>query len=276
MDLNESLILNFWKNAEEQLLEIEKEILLPQIEDRRRFLEDYKQALIEFLDAFDSYRVSKESYDFYLNVTTNESESLASMLFRKYSFCNKKYENYDVDLAEERDVVKSYIYNLEALSAVLPRINEFLNLFLNEDSNQKFINECSTHFSLWSFSQIDFILSLSLSQLKNANLQAIKDDIVKYSAISEFLNRITFGVWEREVVEEDDAEVTYYFDAKKKKWEKHCKRIESEDDEITYLFNTETNEWEKDFKMEYGPSGNCYNWDKQNEKWKLIEDDDTV
>jgi len=202
MEHNESLFINFWENPEEQLLQIEKEIQDLQIEDRLMFLKNYKQALLEFLVVFDFYSVSKKKYDCYFHVPTEESESLASMLFRNYSFWNNECEYYEVNLEEESNVVKSYIYNLEALSAVLPRINEFLSLFLMMDSNEKFIDECSTHFSLSRLSQVDFILSLSLSQLKNAHPQTIKDDIDKYSAISEFLDRINYGFWERQVEEE--------------------------------------------------------------------------
>jgi hypothetical protein len=92
---------------------------------------------------------------------------------------------------------------------------------------------------------------LTLSELKNANPQTIKDDIDKYSVISEFLIRISYGFWERVVEEEDNADVTYFYDSKNK-------------------------EWEKISKMVYEPSFNSYNWDKQNEKWQLLVEYDVV
>ncbi len=218
MEYNESLIINFWKNPEEQLLQIEKEILLPQIEEKRRFLEDYKQALLEFLDIFDSNRFLKKSYD-YIHVATDESESLASELFSKYSFWNHECESYDINLMDEKNVINSYLSDLSGLKEILPHLNEFLNLFTVADSNEKFINECIARFSL-SRLDIHFILSLSLSELKEANSQTIEDDIELYSAISEFLDRIMYGFWERQIEEDDNAEATYFYDSKKKEWEK--------------------------------------------------------
>jgi hypothetical protein len=249
MEHNESLIINSWENPEEQLLQIEKEIQGPQIEDRRIFLEDYKQALLEFLDIFDSNGFLKKRYD-YIHVATDESESLASELFLKYSLWNYESGNYDINLIDEWSIVNSYLSDLLGLKEMLLHLKEFLNLFSTADSNEKFVNECIAHFSL-SRSDIQFILSLPLSELKNANPQTIKDDIDKYSAISEFLIRISCGFWERQVEEDDNAEVTYFYDSKKK-------------------------EWEKISKMEYEPSFKDYTWDKQNEKWQLLEDDDTV
>lgn len=150
---------------------------------------------------------------------------------------------------DEWSAINSYLSDLLGFKEMLPHINEFLNLFSAADSNEKFINECIAHFSL-SRSDIQFILSLPLSELKNANPQTIKDDIDKYSSISEFLIRISYGFWER-VEEEDTADVTYFYDSKKK-------------------------EWEKISKMEYEPSLKDYTWDKQYEKWQQLEDDDTV
>lgn len=249
MECKESLVINFWENPEEQLLQIEKEILLPQIEDRLRFLEDYKQALHEFLDIFDSDSFLKKKSDCYYHIPTAKSESLASMLFRKYSIWNHECESYDINVIDELSVLNSYIRDLLGLKELLPHLNELLNLFSTSDSNEKFINECISRFSL-SRSIIQFILSLSLSDIKNANPQTIEDDIDKYSAISEFLERIIYGFWERQV-EEDNAEVTYFYDSRKK-------------------------EWEKISKMEYEPSFMDYTWDKQNENWKLIVMDDVV
>jgi hypothetical protein len=249
MEHIESLIINFWENPEDQLLKIEKEIQDPQIGDRRRFLEDYKQALLDFLDIVDSDIFLKKRYDC-IHDATDERESLASMLFRKYSFWNNECDYYDVQLMDEYNAVYSYISSLVGLSTILSQMNKFLQLFLVADSNEQFIEECIAHFSL-SRSDIQFILSLPLSGFKNANHQTIKDDIDKYSAISEFLIRISYGFWERVVEEEDNADVTYFYDSKKK-------------------------EWEKDFKMEFEPSFKDYTWDKQNERWQLLEDDVTV
>jgi len=249
MDYSESLIINFWENPEEQLLQIEKEIQGTQIEDRRIFLEDYKQALLDFLDIVDSESFLKKEYDS-IQVATYESESLASMLFRKYSFWNNECDYYDVQLKDEYNAVDLYISALVGLSTILSQMNKFLQLFLVADSNEQFIEECIAHFSL-SRSDIQFILSLTLSELKNANPQTIKDDIDKYSVISEFLIRISYGFWERVVEEEDNADVTYFYDSKNK-------------------------EWEKISKMVYEPSFNSYNWDKQNEKWQLLVEYDVV
>ena len=52
------------------------------------------------------------------------------------------------------------------------------------------------------------------------NLKSIDDDIELYSAISEFLDRIMYGFWERQIEEDDNAEATYFYDSKKKEWEK--------------------------------------------------------
>lgn len=269
MEYYESLIIYFWENPEEQLLQIEKEIEHPQIEEKRKFLEDYKQAFLEFLDAFDIHSLLKKKYDYYFHAPLEERESFASELFRKYSFWNNECEYYEVNLDEESKIINSNILNLEAISAVLPKLKEFLNLFSTSYSNEKFFNECISHFSL-SSSQVEYILSLPLSRLKDVNQQAITNEIEKLSAISEFIDRLTIGYWERQVTEEDNVEVTYLFRASKKIWEKYSKRVEEDKFEITYFFDTEKNDWEKNFKMEYAPSLNCYTWDKQNEIWQLI------
>ncbi len=243
MNINDSLVINFWKNAEEQILQIEKEILLPQIEDKHRFLKDYKQALHEFLDIFESFSFTKKRND-RIHVAIDENESLASMIFRKYSSWNSKDENYDVNISEEIWAVKSYIDNLESLSAVLPIKNEFLNLFSASDSNENFITECNARLSL-SRMDIQYILSLSLSEIMNMNQQKTEYEIDKYSAISKFLDRLIYEFWEKQVVDEN-AEITYYYDSKKKNWEKFS-------------------------KTEFEPSFKEYFWDKQNEKWQLEE-----
>lgn len=221
MEHNEPLVIKLWKHPEVQLLQIDKEIQVPQIEERRCFLEDYKRALLEFLDIFDSNSFLKKSYD-YIHSATDESESLVGELFRKYSFYNDEFDNYDINLMDEWRVVNSYLCDLSGLKEMLPHLNEFLNLFSIADSNEKFIKDCIAHFSL-SRSDIQFIISLSLSRLKNTNQQTIEDDIEFYSAISEFLNRIMCGFWERQVEEDENTEVTYFYDSKKKEWEKNSK-----------------------------------------------------
>jgi hypothetical protein len=274
MEHYKPLVIKFWKNPEVQLHQIEKEILLPQIEDKLRFLEDCKQALHEFLDIFDSYSFIKDR-DVCIQLPSDDSESLASLLFSKHSFWNNERDYYDVELWDECKTVDSYLSDLVGLSAILPQMNEFMQLFLSADSNYKFIDECIVHFSL-SSSQVEFILSLSLTQLKNADPQSIEDDIEIYSAISEFVKRIAYGCWQRNEKEGDNVEVSYQFDVKEKEWKKHCKIEEDDKSMIRYFFNSEENEWEKIAKFEFEPSLNSYNWDKQNEKWKLKENYDVV
>ena len=130
------------------------------------------------------------------------------------------------------------------------------------------------HFSLSEY-DMQFILSLPISQVKNANKQSLLDDIEIYSAISEFIKRMAFGYWQRNEKEGDNVEVSYRFDVKKKEWKKH-RKMESLDDisEVMYLFSTEKNDWEKEYKMEYEPSLNYYIWNKQNEKWQFKENYD--
>ena len=274
MEHNEPLVIKFWKNPEVQLLQIDKEIQYLQMGERYEFLEKYRQALYEFLDIFDSYSFLKRRY-INTHLPSDESESLASMLFHKYSFWNNECDSYDVQLWDECEAVDSYLSELVGLSAILSQMNEFMQLFLSADSNYKFIDECIAHFSL-SNSQVEFILSLSLTRLKNADPQSIEDDIEIYSAISEFIKRMAFGCWQRNEKEGDNIEVSYQFDVKEKEWKKHCKIEEDDKSMIRYFFNTETNEWEKISKLEFEPSYNSYTWDKQNEKWQLKEEYDVV
>jgi len=191
MEHNEPLVIKFWENPEVQLLQIEKEIQDLQMGEKYEFMEKYRQALHEFLDIFDSYNFLENRY-VNIHLPTDESESLASMLFRKYSYWDIECDSYTVQLSDEYEAVDSYLSELVGLTTILSQMKEFLRLFIATDSNAKFIKECMTHFSL-SESDVQFIVSLPLSQLKNTNKQSIKDDIEKASAISEFVKRMNYG-----------------------------------------------------------------------------------
>ena len=273
MEYNKPLVIKFWKNPEVQLLQIEKEIQYLEIGERYEFLEKYRQALYEFLDIFDSYDFLEKRY-VNIHLPSDESESLASMLYSKYSFWNNECDSYDVQLSDECKAVDSYLSELVGFSAILSQMNEFMQLYLAVDSNTEFIEECIAHFSL-SSSQVEFVLSLSLSQLKDTDTQSIEYDIEIYSAISEFIKRMAFGYWQRNEKEGDNVEVSYRFNVKKKEWIKYCKMETLEDiSEVMYFFNTEKNDWEMNHKMEFEPSFCSYTWDKQNEQWKLAENYD--
>ena len=123
-----SLAIKFWKNPELQLLEIEKEVLLPQIEDKLRFLADYKQALHEFFDIFDSNSFLEKRYS-NIHIQSDASESLASMLFRKYSFWNNESDYNDVQLRDEYNAVDLYLSELVAVSTILPQMKGFFQLY---------------------------------------------------------------------------------------------------------------------------------------------------
>jgi len=277
MDVNDSLVIKFWKNPESQIFQIEKEILLPQIDEKRRFLEDYKQALHEFLDVFESSSFIKER-NAYNNVSKEESESLASMLFKKYSFWNKECDSYDVQLWEECGLIESNLNKLKGLSTIQSQMSEFMQLYIAADSINDFIDGCIKQFSL-SSSQIEFVLSMSLFKIKDLDLQSVKDEIEIDSAIDEFIKRLSFGYWQRTETEGAEAEnnylvITYHFDITKQVWKKHTKLEEKDNLMINYFFNTEENNWEKLSKLEFEPSFNSYIWDKQNEKWLLEENYD--
>ncbi len=262
MGHNKPLAIRFWKNPEVQLLQIEKEIQYLKMGEKYEFLEKYRQALYEFLDIFDSYNFLEKRY-VNIHLPSDESESLASMLYSKYSFWNNEYDSYDVQLEDERKAVDLYLSELVGLSTILSQMNEFMQLYLITDSTEKFIKECIDHFSLESY-QIEFILSLPLVQLKNTDPQSIENDIEVYSAISEFLKRMAFDSWQRTENTNDNVEVTYQFDVKKKEWQKHSKIKEDTNSIVKYLFNTEENEWEKISKFKFDPVSS-YTWDKQ--KW---------
>ena len=132
MEHNKPLSIKLWKNPEVQLMQIEKEIQYLQIGERYEFLEKYRQALHEFLDIFDSYNFLKKRY-VNTHLSSDESESLASMLFRKYSFWNNGCESYDINLLDECRIVDSYLSELVGLSTILPHMKEFLRLFLGVD-----------------------------------------------------------------------------------------------------------------------------------------------
>lgn len=273
MEHNEPLAIRFWKNPEVQLLQIEKEIQCLRMGEKYEFLEKYRQALYEFQDIFDSYNFLGKRY-VNIHLPSNESESLASMLYRKYSFWNNECECYDVQLWDECKAVDLYLIELVGLSTILSQMSEFLQLYLTIDSTEKFIKECIDHFSLES-SQIEFILSLPLIQLKNTDPQSIEYDIEVYSAISEFLKRMAFESWQRTENTDDNFEVTCQFDVKEKEWKKYSKIKEDDDSIVKYFFNTEENEWEKIDKFVFDPVSS-YAWDKQNEKWKLEENYEVV
>ncbi len=194
MDYSDSLVLTLWKNPNEQLVQIEKEIEYPQIEEKRIFLEDYKQALIEFLDIFESSSFLKERND-HIHITEDDSESLACELFREYSLWNNETETYQIDLQFECSRIDTYISNLYGLSALQPQMDKFMNLFSTANSNEELINDCIAHSSL-SRSLVLFVLSLSLSEFKEVNQQSINNEIEKIGAISDFVFRIEYGTWD--------------------------------------------------------------------------------
>lgn len=273
MEHNKPLAIRFWKNPEVQLLQIEKEIQYLRMGEKYEFLVKYRQALYEFLDIFDSYNFLEKRY-VNIHLPSDESESLASMLYSKYSFWNNDCDSYDVQLLDERKTVDLYLSELVGLSTVLSQMNEFMQLYLTTDSTEKFIKECIDHFSL-SSSQVEFILSLPLIQLKCTDLQSIEYDIEVYSAISEFLKRMAFESWQRTENTDDNVEVTYQFDIKKKEWKKYSKIKEDDNSIVKCLFNTDENEWEKRDKFVFDPVSS-YTWDKQNGKWAFEENYEVV
>src|SRR5450759_1837158 len=118
MEHYKPLVIKFWKNPEVQLLQIEKEIQYLLMGERYEFLEKYRQALHEFLDIFDSFNFLEKRY-VNIHLPSDESESLASMLFRKYSYWDIESDSYAVQLIDEYKAVDSYLSELVGLSTIL-------------------------------------------------------------------------------------------------------------------------------------------------------------
>ena len=196
-----SFILNYWKKPEKIIQEIDIDLLNPDTEQRKNFLEKFRKHLSESLDKYDFSEEQDESEEENLREEENYrcSKKTTHLENSNNNFYNSSYLTvYNYHLKHSfvwylMNCIQNEIVELEkeievsqGLFIVLEKIDKYICIIRDSDNSIDAINKISKEFQL-SKLQAERALELNLHQLSNLGKSKLTTDIEKYKFIISLL-----------------------------------------------------------------------------------------